>query len=102
MLSVSKAMLKAASKYLPAISHRKKKTYSYVKDEELRRLCRASRDAWMKWKGAVRPSEGSLYERKCSSRKLVRQRVAFCRAKLERAKIQARDLMFKENQTPPL
>ena len=99
VLSVSKAMLKAAYKYLPVISHRKKKTYSYVKDEELRGLCRASRDAWMKWKGAGRPSDGSLYERKCSSRKLVRQHVAFCRARLDRAKIQARDLMFKENQT---
>ena len=36
-------------------------------------LCKESREAWMKW------------------------RVAFCRARLKRAMIQARNLMFKEN-----
>ena len=62
VLTVSRALLKAASMYLPAISHRKKKTL--IKDEELRRQCKESHETWMKWK---------------------------------RAKIQARDLMFKEN-----
>ena len=34
--------------YLPAISHRKKKTL--IKDEKLRRLCKESHEAWIKWK----------------------------------------------------
>ena len=92
ILAVSRALLKAASTYLPAISHRKKKTI--IEDG---RLCKESREAWMKWKSAGRPSEGTLHEKKRSSKRLVRQRVAFCRARLERAKIQARDLMFKKN-----
>ena len=49
------------------------------------------------WKRAGRPSEGSLYERKRDTRRSVQQKVTSCRAKLERSKIQARDLMFNEN-----
>ena len=95
ILAISRALLKAASTYLPAISHHKKMTL--IEDERLRRLCKESHEAWMKWKSAGRPSEGSLHEKKRSTKRLILQRVAFCRARLKCAKIQARDLMFKEN-----
>lgn len=96
VLFVSKALQEAASKYLPVQSHHKKKK-SYIKDKELRRLCKESREAWMKWQNAGRPSEGMLCQNKRKSKKLVRQYVASCRAKAERRKIQSRDWMFKEN-----
>ena len=68
ILAVSRALLMAASTYLPAISHRKKKA---LIEDELRRLCKESREAWMKWKSAGRPSEGTLHEKKRSSKRLV-------------------------------
>ena len=53
--------------------------------------------AWKAWNDADRPLSGSLFEGKKASKKLVRQFVASLRAKKERANIQKRDKMFKEN-----
>ena len=80
VLFVSNAIVQAASKHLTAASRYKKK--AYINDEQLRKLCRESRDAWEQWKVAGCPSEGNLCEKKRNSKKLVRQYVYSCRAKL--------------------
>ena len=97
VLFVSNAIVQAASKHITAASSYKKK--AYIKDEQLRKLCKESRDAWEQWKVAGCPSEGSLCEKKRNSKKLVRQYVYFCCAKLERAEIQSRDGMFKDSHS---
>ena len=95
VLFVSNAIVQAASKHLTAASRYKKK--AYIKDEQLRKLCKESRDVWEQWKVAGCPSEVSFCEKKHNSKKLVRQYVYSCRAKLERAEIQSRDGMFKDS-----
>lgn len=57
ILTVIRALLKAAS---PSTSNRKKKIY--IVDDDLRRLCKESCEAWMEWKNAGRPTGHSLRE----------------------------------------
>ena len=92
---VSKTLIEAASKHLSSTHHRKIK--SFIRDTELSTLRKQSRKAWERRRSAGRPREGTLYEDKRDSKKKVRQHVAMCRAREERAKIQARDTLFSEN-----
>ncbi len=80
--------------YLPSIRPRKAKPY--IKDPELRLLCKHSRKAWEKWKSAGRPCEGKLCEDKRDAKRAVHRFVTSKRARLERAKIQSRDMLFRE------
>ena len=95
IISVSKTLTLSAPRHLPSVRHRKIK--SFIKDSELSSLRKQSRKAWERWRSAGRPREGSLYEEKRDTKKKVRQYVATCRAREERAKIQARDTLFREN-----
>ena len=92
---VSKTLIEAASKHLSSTHHRKIK--SFIRDTELSTLRKQSRKAWERWRSAGRPRDGTLYVDKRDSKKKVRQYVAMCRAREERAKIQARDTLFSEN-----
>ena len=80
---------------LSSTHHRKIK--SFIRDTDLSTLRKQSRKAWERWRSAGRPREGTLYVDKRDSKKNVRQYVAMCRAREERAKIQARDTLFSEN-----
>ncbi len=62
IISVGRILTNAASMYLPSIRPRKAKPY--IKDPELRLLCKHSRKTWEKWKSAGRPCEGQLCEDK--------------------------------------
>ena len=97
IITVCSILTNAASMHLPSIRPRKPKAKPYIKDPELRLLCKRSRKAWEQWKSAGRPCEGQLCEDKRDAKKAVRQFVTSSRARLERAKIQSRDLLFKEN-----
>ena len=72
--------------HLPSIRPRKPKAKPYIKDPELRLLCKRSRKAWEQWKSAGRPCEGQLCEDKHDAKKAVCQFVTSSRARLERAK----------------
>ena len=98
IISVCSILTNAASKHLPSLCPRKAKpSKPHINDPELRLLCKQSRKVWEKWKSAGRSCEGQLYEDKLDSKKKVQQFVTSCRARSERAKIQSRDLLFKEN-----
>ena len=74
-----------------------RKSKAHFCDEELKRLCKNSKVNWKAWCQAGRPLSGRLYEEKQAAKKLVRKRVVFLRARKERAEIQKRDEMFKNN-----
>ena len=92
---VCQAMLEASHEHLPHISH-KKKEKRFIKDPELKSLCKQSRIAWEKWAKADKPKEGPLADAKKSTKYLVRQFVSRSRARIERAEIQKRDDLFKK------
>ena len=87
--------MEAAKRCLPQRKVKKKK--SYVKDKQLKNLCKISKAAWNMWRDAGRPSSGPLAEEKKHSKKNVRQFVAAARARQVRSTIQKRDQMFKGN-----
>ena len=95
IVSVSKALTQAAAKHLSSTRHHCK-TKPFIKDSELRSLRKQSRRAWECWRSAGRPCEGTLYEEKRDTKKRVRQYVSRYRAREERARIQARDTLFRE------
>ena len=95
IIAVCNILTNAAASHLPSVRPRKVKPH--INDPELRLLCKRSRKVWEQWKSAGRPCEGQLYEDKRDTKKAVRQFVTSSRAKMERAKIQSRDLLFKEN-----
>ena len=74
-----------------------KKTKSFLKDEQLKDLRKASKVAWKKWRDAGRPSYGPLADEKKCTKKNVRQFVMSARARQEHSKIQERDHMFGGN-----
>ena len=88
------AMLEASHEYLPSASHKKKK---FIKDPELKSLCKQSRFAWEKWKNTGKPQKGPLADAKRSTKNHVRQFVSRSRARIERAEIQKRGELFKKN-----
>ena len=66
----------AAEKTLP---HFKPRRIHRFKDRMLSRLCAKSKEAWRAWCEDGRPSDGPLYEAKCSLRNEVRRRIrVFC------------------------
>ena len=81
--------------YLPTLSNRKKK--HFIKDLELKSLCKQSKKAWECWKKAGKPPNGPLAEAKRAFKLRVRQFVSRSRARIERFEIQKRDRMFKEH-----
>ena len=64
--------------------------------KRLKALCKSSKAAWRVWYQAGRPQNGTLYEAKQSTKKLVHKYVTSCHARREWAEIQKRDKMFKE------
>ena len=94
IVSVSNTLTYAASKHLTFSPHRN--TKPYIKDSELRSLCKESRKAWERWRSAGHPLVGRFYDEKRDTKKKVRQFVASCRARKERATILARDSLFRE------
>ena len=94
---VTKGIIDAATRCLP---HKKaKKKRSFVKDDQLKDLCKTSKAAWKKWRDAGRPSYGPLAEEKKRTKRNVRQFVAIARARQERSTIQERDHLFIENHS---
>ena len=88
-------MLEASHEYLPSTSYRKKK--KFIEDPELKSLCKQSRSAWKNSKKAGKPQEGPIADAKRSTKIHVRQFVSRSRARIERAEIQKRDVLFKKN-----
>ena len=84
----------AAEKTLP---HFKPRRIHRFKDRMLSRLCAKSKEAWRAWCEDGRPSDGPLYEAKCSLRNEVRRRIRLCSAIRERKKVQQRENLFKTN-----
>ena len=84
----------AAEKTLP---HFKPRRVHRFKDRMLSRLCAKSKEAWRAWCEDGRPSDGPLYEAKCSLRNEVRRRIRLCSAIRERKKVQQRENIFKTN-----
>ena len=80
---ITKGIIDAASRCLPRMKVKKKK--SFVKDEQLKNLCKTSKVAWAKWRDAGRPSNGPLVDEKKRTKKNVRQFVTSARARLERS-----------------
>ena len=87
----------AATRLLPHKKHKKRKLF--VKDKQLKALCKASKEAWVKWRDAGKPLHGPLADNKKTSKNEVCKFVALARAKQERLRIQKCDQMFKENHT---
>ena len=71
---VCQAMLEASLEHLPSISHKKKK--KFIKDPELRSLCKQSRNAWENWKRVGKPQQGPLGDAKRLMKNHVRQLVS--------------------------
>ena len=95
---ITKAIIDAATRCLP---HKKaKKKRSFVKDDQLKDLCKTSKAVWKKWSDAGRRSYGPLAEEIKLTKRNVRHFVAIARARHERSTIQERDRLFKE--THPL
>ena len=95
IISVCEAIQQAAFNNLSTRpKHKQPKTY--IKDPELKALCKSSKAAWRVWCQAGHPQNGTLYEAKQSIKKLVRKYVTSCHAQRKRAEIQKRDEMFKE------
>ena len=92
---VCHGLREVSHEYLPTLSNRKKK--HFVKDPELKSLCKQSKKAWECWKKAGKPPNGPLAEAKRASKLRVRQFVSRSRARIERFEIQKRDRMFKEH-----
>ena len=95
IITACNILTNAAASHLSSVRPRKVKPH--INDPELRLLCKRSQKVWEQWKSAGRPCEGQLYEDKRDAKKAVRRFVILNRAKMERAKIQSRDLLFKEN-----
>ena len=92
---MTKAMLQCALNSIPKVkprTHEKR----YINDSTLKTKCKASKCAWFRWKDAGKPRAGPLFQSMLSTKKNVKTYVRKCRAKVERARIQSRNQMFRE------
>ena len=92
---VAEILKRAAARFLPKT--RQKKHKAYIRDDQLRSLCKTKQIAWTNWKNSGRPSAGELYDEMRETRNKVRHHVSMCRARHERNIIQTRDSLFKLN-----
>ena len=75
---------------------KQKRAKTYIRDPELKTLCKNSKAAWKAWCQAGCPCSGTLFENKQLTKKLVWNFVTSCHARKIRAEIQIRDKMFKQ------
>ena len=85
----------AALDCLPQIKQKKNK--KFIADLDLSALCKQSKAAWKRWKNADRPRSGGLWLEMKKSKRAVKEKISACRARKERADIQKRDQLFKNN-----
>ena len=85
----------AAFDCLPQIKQKKNK--KCIADSDLSALCKQSKAAWKRWKNAGRPRSGGLWLEMRESKRAVKEKISACRARKERADIQKRDQLFKNN-----
>ena len=71
----------------------------WYKDWTLSLLAARKKEAWDRWSGDGRPSEGPLYEEKTRSRAEFRRKVNICVANEERRRIQHVDQRFKQKSS---
>ena len=91
---VSTGILNSAFQLLPL--HKKHIPRRRFKDAELQRLCDESKQTWIEWVDAGRPTSGDLYERKKRMKKEVRCRINILQAIGERRRIQRIDKNFRD------
>lgn len=68
-----------------------------IADSDLSAPCKRSKAAWKHWKNAGRPRSGDLWLAMKESKRAVKGKIPACRARKERADIQKRDQLFKNN-----
>ena len=86
--SVVSIIHQAAAATIPP-SGKKSQVKNFVRDEELKQKCQASKSAWRIWRNANRPRTGPLYEQMKTTKSEVKSFVRKLRAKQERMTLQA-------------
>ena len=90
---VANIVIDTAEECLPKF---KNSHHQHIRDFKLSALCKLSKIAWKKWKIAGRPTQGPLYTAKKETARAVKKHVYAGRARRERANIQKRDKLFRE------
>ena len=92
--SVASSLFLTASEIIPKF-RQKRKTKLYVHDDDITQKYHTSKQAWKLWRDAGRPRSGPLFNSMKKAKYEVKSYIRSLRAKQDRRKLQARDVLFK-------
>ena len=86
---------KLACSILPKYSPSRKRSRNFFKDDQLKHLCRVSKEAYHEWKNKGKSCNGDLFDNKTAAKKAVRKRINELKARKDRLQSECIDDQFQ-------